>query len=491
MSSKIYHPHSMTNTHILLHDFEYFEPASVEETLLLLQQYGDSAQILAGGTHLLVQMKMEKLTPACVINICRLSDLEGFSVENGHILIGACTTIRACRNQADIQESYSALSDACDAFGSTQIQDMGTIGGNLCIASPASDTVPALMTFDAQLQVMGIGGSRQIAVENFLLEPRKTTKKPTEILTGILLPKSKANTGSAFIKISRVKADLAKASAAAVVVRKGNRIAGCRIALGSVAPTVIRARGAEAILAGQTFNSEIALKAAEIASEEITPIDDIRSSAWYRHQVVRALIHDVLQVAWERAGDKHEPGHRTTSGCKIDAKEKPMGSIQIKPHGKYLIQLIVNGEKHALWVAANELLLNVLRERLQLTGSKYSCGIGECGACTVLINGLPALACLVLAISIDGCRIQTVEGLQKPDGSLDSLQKTLIEEQGFQCGYCTPGILMITRSLLDEIPYPTEDDVRDYLRGNRCRCTGFTSIVRAVMKYVGEYSHER
>jgi aerobic-type carbon monoxide dehydrogenase small subunit (CoxS/CutS family) len=143
--------------------------------------------------------------------------------------------------------------------------------------------------------------------------------------------------------------------------------------------------------------------------------------------------------------------------------------------------LTVNGVRHRLHVAPNELLLNVLRERLELTGTKYGCGIGECGACTVHLNGVPALSCLVLAISADGSDVLTVEGLAGPDGALDPIQEAFIEHSAFQCGYCTPGMLMMTRSLLQEHPAPTEDQIRDTLKGNRCRCTGFASIVRAVM----------
>jgi len=141
----------------------------------------------------------------------------------------------------------------------------------------------------------------------------------------------------------------------------------------------------------------------------------------------------------------------------------------------------VNGVRQRLWVAPNELLLNVLRERLQLTGAKYGCGIGECGACTVLMDGRPVLACLVLAVSAHGSEIVTVEGLQGPDGELDPLQEAFIEHAALQCGYCTPGMLMTAKALLNENPHPSENEVRDYLKGNLCRCTGYASIVRAVM----------
>ena len=156
-------------------------------------------------------------------------------------------------------------------------------------------------------------------------------------------------------------------------------------------------------------------------------------------------------------------------------------TLRVGPAETHVINLTVNGVEHTLSVAPNELLLNVLRERLELTGTKYGCGIGECGACTVHLDGVPALSCLVLAVAADGSEVLTVEGLARPDGELDPLQEAFIEHDAFQCGYCTPGMLMMTKSLLSEVPSPTEDDVRDYLKGNRCRCTGFAGIVHAVM----------
>ena len=149
------------------------------------------------------------------------------------------------------------------------------------------------------------------------------------------------------------------------------------------------------------------------------------------------------------------------------------------------IVLTVNGTEHELDVRPNELLLNVLRERLELTGTKYGCGIGECGACTVWMNGVPVLGCLVLAVSADGADIRTIEG-EAINGELSALQTAFIEENAFQCGYCTPGMLMMTKKLLEEIPEPTEDEIRDYLKGNHCRCTGYASIVRAIWRASGE-----
>jgi xanthine dehydrogenase iron-sulfur cluster and FAD-binding subunit A len=473
--------HQMTNTHILVHEFEYLEPVSLQEAISLMSEYDDRAQVLAGGTNLVVWIKMEQRSPEYVINIGKLPGLKGISSLDGQLEIGALTTIRVLHNTPHIQAEYAALTDACAAFGSTQIQMMGTIGGNLCNGSPASDTVPALMAFDAQLVLAGSDGERVVSVEEFLVEPGKVALRRGELLTSIRLQRPQAGTGSAFIKVSRVVADLAKVSVAALLVRDGDRIVDCRLALGSLGPTVLRARKAEELLLGKPFSAELALEAGKIAAEEVSPIDDVRSTAWYRREVVKAMTHDVLQVAWERAGEGAEEQWDRTEDEVARNTQAQLPTLHVARDAEHEIELTVNGVRHQLKVKPNELLLNVLRERLELTGSKYGCGVGECGACTVHLNGKPALSCLVLAIAADGSEVLTVEGLQGADGELDPLQEAFVEHNAFQCGYCTPGMLMMTKNLLQENPSPTEDDIRDHLKGNRCRCTGYTSIVRAVM----------
>jgi len=149
---------------------------------------------------------------------------------------------------------------------------------------------------------------------------------------------------------------------------------------------------------------------------------------------------------------------------------------------KKQIELTVNGVKRDLLVEPNDLLLNVLRDQLGLTGTKYGCGIGECCSCTVLVDGTPMLACLMLAIGLDGSEIVTVEGIAKPSGELHPVQESLLKHGAIQCGFCTPGMVVMGKALLDENPKPTEKEVREYIRGNLCRCTGYTQIVRAIQE---------
>jgi carbon-monoxide dehydrogenase small subunit len=147
----------------------------------------------------------------------------------------------------------------------------------------------------------------------------------------------------------------------------------------------------------------------------------------------------------------------------------------------HAVTVNVNGVTERLQVPSNLTLLQMLRDELALTGTKNGCSAGECGACTVMMNGEPVNSCMVLAVEADGANIVTVEGLSR-DGQLDPLQQAFIEEGAVQCGFCTPGVLISARALLNRKPNPSEEDVRQALVGNLCRCTGYTRIVRAVQK---------
>ena len=145
----------------------------------------------------------------------------------------------------------------------------------------------------------------------------------------------------------------------------------------------------------------------------------------------------------------------------------------------HVINLTVNGVRETAEVPSNMVLLTLLREKLGLTGAKNGCAAGECGACTVIMNGEPVNSCLVLAVEADGTEILTVEGLSS-EGSLDPLQDAMIEITGTQCGFCTPGVLISARALLDRNPSPSDEEIKDALRGNLCRCTGYVRIVESV-----------
>ncbi len=144
------------------------------------------------------------------------------------------------------------------------------------------------------------------------------------------------------------------------------------------------------------------------------------------------------------------------------------------------IRFVLNGEQVEADVAPNTLLLNLLREKFGLTGAKYGCGVGECGACTVLVDGEPVLSCLTLAVDVNGKRVDTIEGLG--DEVTETIRRALIEEAGVQCGFCTPGFITVARWLLENNPSPTTEEIKESIRGNLCRCTGYVNIIKAIRK---------
>ena len=147
---------------------------------------------------------------------------------------------------------------------------------------------------------------------------------------------------------------------------------------------------------------------------------------------------------------------------------------------KQHIQMRINGEPCEFWVEPNTLLMNLLRNEMELTGTKYGCGTGQCGGCTVLVNGEPVLSCLTLALAVDGADILTIEGVAAPDGTLDPIQEAFLDTAAIQCGYCAPGMVLMAKDLLNKYPSPSEDQIREHIKGNLCRCTGYHRIVQAI-----------
>ena len=151
---------------------------------------------------------------------------------------------------------------------------------------------------------------------------------------------------------------------------------------------------------------------------------------------------------------------------------------------KLKLTITINGQKHTLRIDPNLRLLDLLRDELRLTGTKEGCGIGECGACTVILDGRAVNACLILAGQCNGREVVTIEGLTGKD-ELHPLQQSFIDHGAVQCGFCTPGMIMSAAALLDQNPTPTEEDIREAISGNLCRCTGYTQIVEAIQAVVG------
>lgn len=296
----------MSNTRILACEFDYFQPRTIKEAIGLMAEYGDRGSVLAGGTDLLVQMKTGRIAPEVVVDIRRIPDLERMNGQNG-LSIGATTRVRSVERSARVVRKYAALAEAAGHLGPVQIRNMATICGNVCSASPAADSPPALLVFEAQAWIVGPSGERVVPLDQFFLGPRKTVLGHDELLTRIVLSDPAPGLGSAFIKIGRVAADIAAVNAAVALERDDECFRSCRIALGSVAPTPIRARRVEEALEGQRYSMDLVEHAGTLASMEVQPSRRARlgrSTAEYRQGAIKSLVRDAIQTAWERASDK-------------------------------------------------------------------------------------------------------------------------------------------------------------------------------------------
>ena len=292
-----------TDSKILAQEFEYLAPKTLDEALDLLEKYKDkNIKILAGGTDLLVKMKTINLKVNYLMNVKNISELNFINTNQG-IIIGAVTPLSHIAREEEVKVKYTALYEGIKAMAAPSIRNMGTMAGNLGNASPAADTVPPLIAYGAELKLQSKRGEHTVLVEDLITGVGKTIMKPNELITEIIIPEINKNTGSAFLKKSRVKADLSKINLAIYLEREGNICKDCKIVFGSVAIKVLRAEKTEELLKGQIINSELINKVAEEVSSEIKPIDDIRSTAEYRIAMSKQMLKDGLELAWARAKD--------------------------------------------------------------------------------------------------------------------------------------------------------------------------------------------
>lgn len=284
-----------------LPEFDYFEPKTLKKAIELLAKYGKDAKVLAGGTDLLVDMKLRRMVLKKVVKLHRIPNLRFIERGRKEIRIGSLTTLREIEKSDMIMKEYPALFEAAHLTGSVQVRSMATIGGNLCTASPSADVGCCVMALDAKLEIAGLSGKRTCPVKDFFTGQKETVLKPDEILTEVQIPRLPPNTGTAFQKIGRVGADIAKVNAAVVLTVSKGICENVNISIGSCAPTNIRAEKAEGFLKGKKLEKDVIKEAANIAGEETKPITDIRSTEDYRRHVSKVLVRRAIQKAQERA----------------------------------------------------------------------------------------------------------------------------------------------------------------------------------------------
>ena len=280
--------------------FEYLEPRTLRQATRMLQQHGEAARIVAGSTDFLVRWRAGFWHPDYVVNIQHIPGLSRltYSRRNG-LRMGALVTIQTLEQHPAVRQNYPALAAAAASFAGVQVRNLATVGGNICNASPSGDTLPALLAYGAECRLSGPDGHRRVPLDQLFTGPGQTVLARDEVLTEITLPAPQANTGSLYIKHSpRGAMDIATVGvASAVSLDRSGACTGARIALGAVAPTPLRARAAEDLLRGKQLDAGLLQAAADAATAECSPIDDVRGTAEYRRQMVGVLTRRTLEHA--------------------------------------------------------------------------------------------------------------------------------------------------------------------------------------------------
>lgn len=288
---------------------DYVAPESLEELLAVLHQYGGEAKVIAGGTDLIPQMRAGQRSPKLLIDPHRLLQA-GIAETNGSIHLGACLTHTQALNSPLLQREYPALVGACRQIGGPPVRNRGTLVGNLANASPAADSAPPLLVFDAQIVAARLDGERVIPLNEFYLGPGQTQLAADEFIHEIRIPKMPPRTIAVFLKLGKRQAmAIAVASVALrLSLDEGSHVTQARIALGSVAPTPMRAFQAESILQSNPLDKETIHLAAQAARQAASPISDLRASAGYRSQMVAVLTRRALEMICKELAQRNAHG---------------------------------------------------------------------------------------------------------------------------------------------------------------------------------------
>jgi xanthine dehydrogenase iron-sulfur cluster and FAD-binding subunit A len=461
----------------------YLQPGSLEEALELLHQLNGQARLVAGGTDVLVELQRGVKATKTLIDISTIHDLKYIRHKGGYLYLGALATHNDVVASEACVEHALPLAQACWEVGAPQIRTRATLAGNLVTASPANDTITPLMALDAEVVLVSMEGERVVSLHDFYSGVRRTLLKPDELLREIRVPAMTGNQRGLFLKLGLRRAQaISVINVALVLAFEGEQVSDARITLGCLAPTIVHASTAEAYLKGKTLDAAVCNEAGRLANEDVTPIDDIRGSARYRRATLAALVTQGLQ--------RIAAGNAAVGWVSQPVLLETQGGTAASSRFEGTIITTINGKPYQLANAQRKTLLNALREDAGLTGTKEGCAEGECGACTVWLNGQAVMSCLVPAPQAHNAAITTIEGLANgnalhPLHSLHPLQQAFIDHAAVQCGYCIPGMLMAGAKLLQEHPHPNIEQVQAALSGNICRCTGYRKILDAVLSAGG------
>ena len=460
---------------------EYTNAKSIEQVIQILGDKKERARVVAGGTDLILELERgARKGLDTLIDITRIPKLDQISMDEDDIIhLGALVTHNDCAGSKLIRTRAYPLARAAWEVGAPQIRNRGTVAGNLITASPANDTITPLMALGACVTLLSTRGERIIPLSEFYTGVRKSVMQADEMLVDISFPALKDTQRGTFIKLALRRAQAISLVNAAIILNlKDNTVRSASITLGAVTPIITHAVEAENFLLRKKLNEKNIVHAAELAMQAARPIDDVRGSAAYRREMVRIITMRGLTAI--RDGNEQE-GMPKKPILLAGKKWKSESATQMAADSfpDKAIETTINGKSYSFNSGHNKTLLRLLREEGMLTGTKEGCAEGECGACTIFLDGKAVMACLVPAPRAHGAEITTVEGLSN-GSKLHPVQTAFIEHGAVQCGYCTPGFIMSGAKLLEEKSNPTHNEIEQALTGNLCRCTGYYKIVKAV-----------
>ena len=410
---------------MLLREVEYAKPASVAEALELLAS-NDGARALAGGQTLINVMKARAASPDMLVDLNGLEELRGIELAgDGTLTIGAMTTYSELMGSAEAK-ARPILGEVCATIADVQVRNRGTIGGNVCSNDPTNHLPPLMVAVGARMTIAAAGGEREVPAEEFFLGVYLTAVGLGELLTRISIPAGKKD-GFAAVTLGADGTCICNAAASVN--------GAVRVALGCV-------------------------------------------------DAVSGARHGRRAGGSRRRGARGEP-HAAVRRPRLErVPDAPLGSASDARRARGCeplmdVTVTVNGTTYERDVEPRKLLIHFLRDDLDLTGSHIGCDTGNCGACSVILDGTLVKSCMLLAVQANGASLETVEGLSEGE-ELTALQQAFNEHHALQCGYCTPGMLMSATALLRENPSPSEDEIKKALQGNICRCTGYWNIFEAV-----------
>jgi CO/xanthine dehydrogenase FAD-binding subunit len=280
--------------------FDYYQPESLKEAYGLVEKLGDGARYIAGGTDIIWRIKKKVIATDALISLRGIGALKGIK-DNGVVSLGSMTVFRDIERDPLIAREFPSLAKAVSVLANPQIRNVATLGGNLCNAAPSADTAPPLMVLEAKLEMEGPGGKHEVSIDAFFTGPGQTVLGKTEIMTGINVPKTTPGTSTAFIKMGRLKQDIAVVNGAALVVMDKRICRKCRLAIGAVAPIPLRLKEVEKMLEGREIETQLLDQVEKMVQQEVKPISDVRSVEEYRRAASGILVRRAIEEAVAKA----------------------------------------------------------------------------------------------------------------------------------------------------------------------------------------------